>query len=53
MNSRERVLTAISGKEPDRVPIYIWLTPHLIDKLKNERSSKSYTEKRLTRLFIL
>jgi len=44
MNSRERVLTAISRKEPDRVPIYLWLTSHLIDRLENERRVINYEE---------
>lgn len=44
MNSRERVLTAISRKEPDRVPIYLWLTPHLIERLEKERGVKDYEE---------
>ena len=44
MNSRERVLTAISRKEPDRVPVYLWLTPHLIDRLEKERGVKNYEE---------
>ena len=42
MNSRERVLTAIAKKEPDRVPIYLWLTPHLIKRLEEERGVKNY-----------
>ncbi|MCU0961707.1 MAG: hypothetical protein MUF48_16555 [Pirellulaceae bacterium] len=37
MNSRDRVLTAIARREPDRVPIYLWLTPHIIERLKQER----------------
>ncbi len=44
MNSRERVLTAISRKEPDRVPFYLWLTPHLIERLERERGVKNYEE---------
>ena len=44
MNSRERVLTAIARKEPDRVPIYLWLTPHLIERLEEERGVKNYEE---------
>jgi uroporphyrinogen decarboxylase len=44
MNSRERVLTAISGREPDRVPVYLWLTPHLIEKLEVERGIQDYEE---------
>ena len=44
MNSRERVLTAISRKEPDRVPLYLWLTPHLIERLEKERGVQNYEE---------
>lgn len=33
MNSRERVLTAVSGREPDRVPIDVWYTPEMRDKM--------------------
>jgi len=44
MNSRERVLTAIARKEPDRVPIYLWLTPHLIERLEKERGVKNYED---------
>lgn len=44
MNSRERVLTAIARQEPDRVPTYVWLTPHLIDRLKNERGAEDFED---------
>ena len=44
MNSRERVLTAISRQEPDRVPTYLWLTPYLIERLKKERQVKDYED---------
>ena len=33
MNSKERVMTAISGREPDRVPIDVWYTPEMRDKM--------------------
>jgi uroporphyrinogen decarboxylase len=37
MNSRERVLKAIHRQQPDRVPMYLWLTPALIERLSIER----------------
>ena len=33
MNSKERVLAAISGHEPDRVPIDVWYTPEMRSKM--------------------
>ena len=42
MNSRERVLTAISRQKPDRVPIYLWLTPALIERLQRERNVEDF-----------
>jgi len=39
MTSRERVLTTIARRVPDRVPIYLWLTPHIVERLKNERGA--------------
>lgn len=33
MNSKQRVLTAINGEEPDRVPIDVWYTPEMRDKM--------------------
>jgi len=33
VNSKERVLTAISGREPDRVPIDVWYTPEMRSKM--------------------
>ena len=39
MTSRERVLAAATGKKPDRVPIYMWLTPFIVDRLKKERGA--------------
>ena len=44
MNSRERVLTTISRHQPDRVPTYLWLTPHLIERLEKERGADDYEE---------
>jgi len=35
MNSKERVLTAIGHKEPDRIPRFIFLTPEVSDSLSN------------------
>jgi uroporphyrinogen decarboxylase len=37
MNPRQRVLTAISRGKPDRVPIYLWLAPHLEKRLLEKR----------------
>lgn len=37
MTSRERVLQAASRRQPDRVPTYLWLTPALIERLRDER----------------
>ena len=42
MNSRERVLTAISHQKPDRVPIYLWLTPALVERLEKERGVEDF-----------
>jgi uroporphyrinogen decarboxylase len=39
MTSRQRVLTTVARRQPDRVPIYLWLTPYIIDRLKNERGA--------------
>ncbi|MBS3736208.1 MAG: uroporphyrinogen decarboxylase family protein [Candidatus Bipolaricaulota bacterium] len=33
MNSKDRVLKAISGREPDRVPIDVWYTPEMREKM--------------------
>ena len=33
MTSRERVLTAINHKEPDRPPVYVTLTPQVAQQL--------------------
>lgn len=37
MNARERVLKAVHREQPDRVPIYLWLTPALEERLGCER----------------
>jgi len=34
MNARERVLTALNGGTPDRMPIDLWLVPELVEKMK-------------------
>ena len=40
MTSRERVLAAARGRKPDRVPIYLWLTPFIVQRLKGERGAE-------------
>lgn len=40
LNSRERVLTAVARREPDRVPIYLWLTPHIVERFRAERGAE-------------
>jgi uroporphyrinogen decarboxylase len=37
MNSRDRVLTTVSRRTPDRVPVYFWLAPHIVERLQSER----------------
>ncbi len=44
MTSRERVLTTIARKTPDRVPIYLWLTPHIVERFKKERDAEDVEE---------
>jgi len=44
MNARERILTAISRGKPDRVPIYLWLAPHLEKRLLEERGVEDVEE---------
>ncbi len=34
MNARERVLAVLEGREPDRIPVDIWLVPELVEKFK-------------------
>ena len=34
MNQRERILSAIQQKKPDRIPSDMWATPEVIDELK-------------------
>jgi len=36
LNHRDRFLAAVSHEEPDRVPIDVWYTPEMIDRLVNE-----------------
>jgi len=36
MNARERVLSVLNGRTPDRIPVDIWLAPELVQKLKHE-----------------
>ena len=42
-SSKKRVLTAISLKEPDRVPVYITITPQVAVKLSEYLGIKDYT----------
>lgn len=35
MNSKERVLAAVEGREPDRVPIDVWYTPEMREKMSD------------------
>ncbi|MBT4502128.1 MAG: hypothetical protein HOC74_30630 [Gemmatimonadetes bacterium] len=42
MNSRERVLASIAHQKPDRVPIYLWLTPTLSERLQRERGVEDF-----------
>jgi uroporphyrinogen decarboxylase len=37
MNARVRVLTALRRGKPDRVPMYLWLSPHIEKRLMEER----------------
>jgi uroporphyrinogen decarboxylase len=41
MNSKERVLTALNHEEPDKVPLFIFLTPEVSDTLKEVLFLKS------------
>ena len=43
MSWRERVLKAISLQEPDRVPLYITITPQVAEKLSQYLSIDTYT----------
>jgi len=42
-SSKERVLTAINLEEPDRVPIYITITPQVAENLSEYLGIKDYT----------
>jgi uroporphyrinogen decarboxylase len=35
------VLTTIARQMPDRVPVYLWLTPHICDRLRDERGAEN------------
>lgn len=41
MTSRDRVLAVARGQKPDRVPTYMWLTPHIEQRLKHERGAEN------------
>lgn len=43
MSSRERVLTALDHREPDRVPLYNTITPELADALAMHLGVERYT----------
>jgi len=42
MNPRERVLAAAAREQPDRVPRYLWLTPALVQQLREERGVEDH-----------
>ncbi len=44
MTPRERMLTAIDGGRPDRVPLDIWATPEVWDKLKRHFGTDSLAD---------
>jgi len=44
VNSRERVLAALSRQKPDRVPMYLWLAPYLERRLRVERGVEDVEE---------
>jgi uroporphyrinogen decarboxylase len=44
VNSRERVLAALLRQKPDRVPMYLWLAPHLEKRLRDERGVEDVEE---------
>jgi len=48
MNSKQRVLMAINGEEPDRVPIDVWYTPEMRNKMENYLgiNNKDYLKER-------
>ncbi len=39
MTSRERTLAAAMRRRPDRVPTFLWLTPHIEERLRTERGA--------------
>jgi hypothetical protein len=40
MSPRERVLTTLSIKKPDRVPKDAWFTPHIIEEFKKNTGAQ-------------
>lgn len=44
MNSKERVLTALSHQEPDRVPCDCWMTPDVSERLQAHLGLSSHEE---------
>jgi uroporphyrinogen decarboxylase len=44
MTSRERVLTAIAHREPDRVPYNLRVVPELLDMVKSKIGTEDYAE---------
>lgn len=47
MNSKERVLTALSHEEPDRAPVDLWFTSEVEDKLAAEYGGRRGAELRV------
>ncbi|KKL09600.1 hypothetical protein LCGC14_2564250, partial [marine sediment metagenome] len=43
MTSKKRVLTAINLEEPDRVPLFITITPQVAEKLSEHLGISTYT----------
>jgi len=44
MNSKERVITALRNEKPDRVPIFVTLTPQVADKLGDDMNISTKAE---------
>jgi len=44
MTSKERVITSLSWREPDRVPIQVYLTPEMAERLKRHFGGRSVDE---------
>jgi uroporphyrinogen decarboxylase len=42
MNSRERVLTALDHKEPDRIPIHNFLTPEVLENVEELTNTRGF-----------